>query len=340
MLNRVATQLPALPFGEQIAFTSKDSKAYGDQMARVISSLNACEPIGESKQFESKASTLLINGMRLLSCVNTPVHVDVGDTDDITLKIAFAGECFSTVGRHKHHWGVSLGAMFLPATARVDVSTTRSCLMLGLCPDRLAHAARGMFGLPDEQGVDLGLQQERVIPLYQTGIDFETIFRQWCSHIDVYCEQPLALEQMGMDDILYRNIVMLLLPERFKHERFAPTDNAVRVSSKYKLDHLCDYILENLTRRITLSDMERVSGLSARALQYAFLQRYQCTPMHWVRDARLDRARDILTQSEEKLTIRSVAQCLGFAKHSTFSALFAARFGETPSALTTRLRRS
>lgn len=51
------------------------------------------------------------------------------------------------------------------------------------------------------------------------------------------------------------------------------------------------------------SDMERISGLSARALQYAFLQRYQCTPMQWVRDARLDRARIMLTQPEAHVAV-------------------------------------
>jgi len=85
--------------------------------------------------------------------------------------------------------------------------------------------------------------------------------------------------------------------------------------------------------------MERVSGMSSRALHYAFLQRYQCTPMQWVCDARLDSAHAIFSQNESDLTVTSVAERLGFARQSAFSSLFKTRFGETPSAMISRLRR-
>lgn len=109
---------------------------------------------------------------------------------------------------------------------------------------------------------------------------------------------------------------------------------------KPQLDLLCDYIRENPTLRITLNDMERVSGMSARALQYAFLQHYHCTPMQWLRDARLETARGMLSQPDFDLAIGVVAKSLGFSKHSTFSAFFTTRFGESPSALIARVRGS
>lgn len=50
-------------------------------------------------------------------------------------------------------------------------------------------------------------------------------------------------------------------------------------------------------RGYTLADLARLAGTSARSLQYGFQERYGTTPMRYLRQVRLDRARDDLAQA-------------------------------------------
>lgn len=103
-----------------------------------------------------------------------------------------------------------------------------------------------------------------------------------------------------------------------------------------RLDPVCDYVEANLALRFTLSDMARISGLSTRSLQYAFLYHYQCSPMHWVMKLRLSKIRQRLLHGQPGDTVAAIARAHGFASASAFSAHYLREFDELPS--TTRLR--
>lgn len=332
--------LPPIPFGDRLITVSADAKAFGDRMAVAVPSLQAYEPFGDEKNFRSKSFSLKINGLQLLASANTPVAVQVGTATRRNLLIPFFGTNLTTVGTRNLNWDAGQNALYLPATGRGGNCSTRSTLTISFDPDRLQQSARAMLGLRVDQSIDLYLDDRRLLALHSPGRDADKSWRQLCSMLDTMCEQPDLLVQLGLDELVYRNMVLMFRPDLFDQSPTPEQEKNVRVVSQRALDPLCSYIQSKLEERITLSDMERISGLSARALQYAFLQRYQCTPMQWVRDARLDRARDMLRQKDQGLTIGLVSERLGFAKHSAFSSQFTARFGETPSALITRLRGS
>jgi AraC-like DNA-binding protein len=334
------TSLPPLPFGERLATLNADPKAFGDRMASAVPSLQAYGPLGDNKKFRSKSVAVQVNGLQLVAAANTPVSVQVGAATRCNVLIPFFGTNLTAVGQRNLNWDAGQNALYLPAIGRGGHCSTRSTLTINFEPDRLQQSARAMLGLGADQSVDLYLEDARLLPLHSPGRDADKSWRHICGLIDTLCEEPLLLGQLGVDELVYRNMVLMFRPDLF--EKTAPTlaqDKAIRVVSQRALDPLCSFIQTKLEARITLTDMEQVSGMSSRALQYAFLQRYQCTPMQWVRDARLDSARAILIQNEQDLTIGLVAERLGFAKQSTFSALFKTRFGETPSTLMARQRR-
>ncbi len=335
-----APSLPPLPFGERVSAISADPKAFGDRMAIAVPSLQAYEPLGDSKEFRSKSVAVQINGLQLVAGASTPVSVHVGAATRCNVLIPFFGTSLSTVGQRNLSWTAGEHAVYLPAIGRGGNGSTRSTLSINFEPDRLQQSARAMLGLGADQSVDLYLGDARLLALHSSGQDMEKNWLHLCGMIDALCEQPELLAQLGLDELVYRNMVLMFRPDLFEKPATLAQDKAVRVVSQRTLDPLCSYIQSKLEARITLSEMEQVSGMGSRALQYAFLQRYGCTPMQWVRDARLDRARDILCQNERNLSIGSVAERLGFAKHSTFSTLFTARFGETPSAFRARLPRT
>jgi AraC-like DNA-binding protein len=72
----------------------------------------------------------------------------------------------------------------------------------------------------------------------------------------------------------------------------------------------------------------RYLGISARQLQRVFKARCNCSPVAWLREQRLQRARQMLSSS---CSVKRVAYSLGFSQVSQFCRDFKARFGHRPS---------
>lgn len=323
--------LPALPFGDQGAVVEWDAKRFADRMATVVTSLQAYDPLDKPSLFASKSQVLTVNGVRLVAAANTPVNAAVGDTNDMTLMVPFAGRNVSLSGGKEFHWATGNGAVFLPSTARGGYCTTRATLNISLDPNRLEATAQAMLGLEANRAVNLQLDQARVASLHSHGFDFDAVFRHLCGLIDAFGGNARALELAGLDDMFYRNIVLLLRPELFAVEPSNAAQTAKDMQHRRALDPVCDYVTEHLSERITLSDLEQISGMSSRGLQYAFLSRFGCSPMQWIRGARLDRARAMLGGAESIQSITETALNFGFAKPSDFAEHYRRRFGELPS---------
>lgn len=82
-----------------------------------------------------------------------------------------------------------------------------------------------------------------------------------------------------------------------------------------------------------VADIARACRVSVRALQLAFRQHLDTTPMAYLRRVRLDRVRAELLDADPGTgeTITGIASKWGFADGSRFSAQYRATFGETPS---------
>ena len=94
-----------------------------------------------------------------------------------------------------------------------------------------------------------------------------------------------------------------------------------------------EYIEQHLAEPISLADLSRHSGMSARSIQAGFRDDLRTTPISYIRDRRLDRARETLMQAlpEDGVTVTEVAQHWGFGHLGSFAVLYRKRFGESPS---------
>lgn len=93
------------------------------------------------------------------------------------------------------------------------------------------------------------------------------------------------------------------------------------------------FIESNADRPITVLDIARAAGVSARTLQYAFLRHYETTPSAYLRRVRLDHAhRELqLADPTQGATVAKVAARWGFAKAGHFTALYRQAYGTSPS---------
>jgi AraC-like DNA-binding protein len=93
------------------------------------------------------------------------------------------------------------------------------------------------------------------------------------------------------------------------------------------------HIREQAGEELTVDDIAAVAGVSPRSLFYGFKRWRNTTPMAYVRDVRLDIARQALEKARVTGgTVSEAAMNAGFTNFSQFSKIYKARFGETPSA--------
>ncbi len=322
-------RLPVLVFGNARSSVEHDIARYSQRLAQVVTSLQYYESAGAAAEFRSKTCFVSINGMRLVANANTPVRVAVGDSPDLTLMIPFVGENLTIAEGKAHPWRAGESAMLCPAIGRGGEGGVRSNLNMDLRLDRLQTTARAMLGLADDQWVPLGIENAHTVPMNFGSANFSTLLRQHCQTIDSLIDTPAVLAQLGVDEALYRIVVMMLRPDLFlpapEGKRHHATSNKRR-----RIDLVCDFIRARLDDTVTLTDLERISGMSRRSLQMAFQERYQCTPMQWVTEQKLLMAHAQLRNAKPGETVTSIAIAY-FPNLGEFAQRYKQRFGEQPS---------
>ena len=92
------------------------------------------------------------------------------------------------------------------------------------------------------------------------------------------------------------------------------------------------YISRHIEERIRLRDLSAAAGVSVRTLGYLFLQTYGTTPMAFVKQQRLNKARRLLEQADPSTaTVGGIARRCGFTHMGQFSLDYKRSMGELPS---------
>jgi AraC-like DNA-binding protein len=91
------------------------------------------------------------------------------------------------------------------------------------------------------------------------------------------------------------------------------------------------YIHEQAHENITLHDIAFAAGIHHRTLQAAFRDTVGVTPIAYLRDVRLDKARFHLMRRQNRARVCEVAYDCGYSHLGRFSKDYRARFGHAPS---------
>lgn len=286
------------------------------------------ESLSKPGEFLSQSFHSCINGLTLGSTASTPVRLGLKDITTSMLLIPLVGSGNYRMGGESIDWRANEKAALMPAGDFTGESTLRCSLSIHIDPDRLEATAHHMLGIEPTGSHLIKLDRPQEIALRYGNISFDQIFRNLTGSIDLLSSQPDLLSLSGLDDGIYRTMVMMLRPDLFA------TKASVDTALPYKrglLDRVCQYIQENKYQSITLTDLERVSCMSKRNLQYSFQRTFNCTPMAWVRVQRIEMSRSMLMDVGVNLSITAIGLLCGFNDISSFSRYYQLRFGESPS---------
>ncbi len=99
---------------------------------------------------------------------------------------------------------------------------------------------------------------------------------------------------------------------------------------------LIDYVEARLSAKISVEELAAVAGLTPHALLPAFRSRFGRSPLQYVIDQRLGRARHLLAETQRP--IAEIAYEVGLSSQSHLTNLFRSRFGVTPAAFRRTVR--
>lgn len=111
----------------------------------------------------------------------------------------------------------------------------------------------------------------------------------------------------------------------------AALDARCSSATPHHVRRVVDYIEQHLADDICLAHLVELSGVSQRALYAGFERFIGMPPSAFIRNRRLDRARDDLERRDESLTVARVAMRWNFSHLGRFSSEYRKRFGERPS---------
>ena len=116
----------------------------------------------------------------------------------------------------------------------------------------------------------------------------------------------------------------------WKLSRNAPSAVRLEPADSEALSRARCHLQAHLDRHVGTDELCRAACMGASKLIALFKAAYGATPQEYARDLRMDRACDLLTNTD--LPIASIAAHLGFARQGSFSEAFKERHGMTPVA--------
>lgn len=128
------------------------------------------------------------------------------------------------------------------------------------------------------------------------------------------------------------NKAMLVLSNR-SQAVLAAGEAAYNLNSSFRLYEVLTYIKDNLHKNISLTKIANRFEVSPRWLQRHFKEDLQTNFSDYLKDLRLQRAYDLLTSAETKVSIRDICLEVGYNSSQTFSSNFRKRYHVSPSQL-------
>ena len=286
--------------------------------------VNRITPQAEMKVVETGRS-------QILAVKSTPCYSrEEGDESTSTLAMPFAGNA-STYRDWKTDSVICPGDIFLNPRNGGTVSTGYfSGIIITIEHRQLERTMKAMGGAASLQKTGLAVVIKSDETNKSSGIQgrFWSFFR----YMDQLLQESEHLPAgMGLDEQIYRLLSIALFEQSGTLENAQKRWSLKRNDWQHPLDELVDYIKENANLGFTLTDLEEQSHYSARQLQNLFKEKFDCTPMQFVRRQRLTSAMEKLQTADYDATVTSIGRDCGYRFTSNFTTDFHRQFGVTPS---------
>lgn len=324
-----------LPFNNHLAQIDRDPQVLANRLALHYELLDFGPCRGHESSFMHRTSTCKAGDLTLSGGYSTPVKGIVGGRKGIgSVNLIISGginyECAGKI----HAVNPKRPFFFSPGNEyKYAIKDHFNGVVFDIDLQRLKQTAAAIAGI--------GISQRR----FTSQIDYERVIqvetkrsRQLINLLRksfrLLDQEELAktgeLDILNIDDLIYRTLALLLCPNL---AQIIQSEPSTRSSREQIFEDLLEWSRANLHTPIKLSQLEERSGYSRRNLQLAFQQRFGCGPIQWVRQQRLEQARQDLLDPSPVDSVAGIARRYGFSSLAVFSRDFRGRYGIPPSQL-------
>nr|WP_245823793.1 AraC family transcriptional regulator [Photobacterium proteolyticum] len=194
-----------------------------------------------------------------------------------------------------------------------------------------ADSEHAFSGIGKNEILVLNVPVDQLLPSY-TQERMDRLFDQSSYfHLDSQAQnliQALTAEMTAHPDdlLLSKACTDTLLCVLQRH--FKPL-NDDRQSYRLNMDIIDQYILQHLTRKISVTQLAGLVFLGESQFHYLFKEQTGVTPHQYVLKKRLEMAKQLIEESH--LSLAQVAQSSGFASQSSFTQAFSRLYGMPPA---------
>ncbi|MFS8113752.1 helix-turn-helix domain-containing protein [Rhizobium jaguaris] len=242
-------------------------------------------------------------------------------------------------------------ALYLPSSGVMAIETGRKQLVsepaVGLlgdmsCFDKLVlHEDRSHIGIAFEKSAMIRQLSELLDAPVADGIEFaDTVNLATVKGSRIAALGNLIWSCLDVDEVHQASsafierllqAMMTLLLETVPNNYSARLTKPISPAIPKRLKRAIEYMHANVSSPMGIADIAEAAGTSVRALQAAFQQFKDTTPLNYLRAIRLEGARKALTDPATSLSVAEVARSWGFSHMGRFAALYHQSFGEMPS---------
>jgi AraC-like DNA-binding protein len=150
----------------------------------------------------------------------------------------------------------------------------------------------------------------------------------WIAALRTLVSDPATVRLVRQDPLVAADYEQLLLRLLLAGQERDAVKSHARPASVHRA---VGWIHEHAAGPVTLADIAHAAGVAERTLAEAFQRFEGVSPMRYLRDLRLDRARAALVAAEPGTNVTSIALGAGLTHLSRFARDYAERFNERPS---------
>ena len=198
------------------------------------------------------------------------------------------------------------------------------------------------FSLTDElikirSKIDIELQDGNINPSFPARIyiqskttfsDFEEI-KKFLQGINLF--SPTRQLMCALRSSINLSSILAIISQLTIDTVLTDTSIHADITIPPNLKRAIGYIARHCSEQITLNDLSKHCGVSKQQLIRYFKSSFNTTPIEYINNYKLARAKELLFNSPN-LLISEIASELGFGSQYYFTKLFTKKLGETPSA--------
>ncbi|WP_232476080.1 AraC family transcriptional regulator [Flavisphingomonas formosensis] len=187
----------------------------------------------------------------------------------------------------------------------------------GLLAEEFGHQVGSLIFSPDP------------VPLDGAAASFAQLVRTICDDIDLGASGYLHPRAVGTTEEMLGRLLLASVPHNYSHDYLR---DPAQTAAPFYVRRAEELIRARFADPLTLADLIAASGVSGRSLHDGFRRFRDDSPMGFLKNYRLDRARQMLKEARGSgLSVTDVSLAAGFLHPSKFAQDYARRFGELPS---------